>query len=333
MNSEKFKIAFMDDEIFNDGEPIPNMAFKSLKKDGYDVTPFNKMSDLLEVFKQQFFDLYILDIDMSQMDDKLNDEDKNGISVGEILKMLSSLSNIVVFSARGVVDDMINAANYHFYKYIHKSSGIEVLKNTIVEIEKKQDYSAIDFFVNEIEENRALLYYRKNDYISEKDIQAELDKHFDFIDTSYKLDQAIALKNENQYSTILLVSDEFPNRKSITEQLIALNDGDENLIFVLYSEATDTDEKYIIPLVNLNPFRILNLRWDDKIKKLNEFIKKAILWYGRNEIFEFPPQNDICYNIIKNSKLSEAQKQEIIYMQEELQESDSDLMNDEVNND
>ena len=323
MNDKNLKIAFMDDEIFNDGAIIPNIAYEKLKNDGYDVTPFDTMGKLLEVFKTEYFDLFILDIDMSHVDEKI--DGKNGISIGEILKMLSSLSKVVVFSARGVTDDMINAANYHFYKYIQKDDGVAILIDTIHAIENENDY-IINFFIDKPEENRALLVYKENKYISENEAKTELNKHFDAIDVARNLKDAIELKKENQYTTILLVSEEFPNTQTISDNLGTLNDGDENLIFAVYA---DSDTQYIVPLVNLRPFRILNLRWENKIDKLNEFISKAIIWYGRDEIFEFPAQDDVCYKIIKNSKLSDAQKQEILAMQEELEEAEFELFEED----
>ncbi len=330
MNDKNLKIAFMDDEIFNEGEAVPNMAFEQLKKEGYNVTPFDTMSKLLEVFKQEYFDLFILDIDMSQVEDKI--KNKNGISVGEVLKMLSSLSKVIVFSARGVTDDMINAANYHFYKYILKDTGIATLVKTIEEVDEVDDYT-INFFIDTPEENNALLLYKQNKYISQDEVKAELEKQFNSIDVVDNLKDAISLKKNNQYTTILLVSEEFPNNEAITDNLKVLNNGEENLIFAIYSSINDSDASYIVPLVNLNPFRILNLRLNNKIDELSDFLKKSILWYGRDEIFDFPAQDDVCYNIIKNSKLSEVQKQEILAMQEELENEEFQLFeNNEVDN-
>lgn len=335
MEKSEFKIIFMDDEIFEENS-VPKQAHERLVKNGFNVKALEKMSDVLSLYNKEFFNLYILDIDMSTIEDELNGK---GTSVGEVLKMLSSLSNVVIFSARGVTDDMITAANYHFYRYVEKDNmyadgGIEALCQAAEELFTAPQTSKIEFNIEKPENNNVLFYYKENDYFSQKEIVTELEKKFDTVDTVSKLSEAITMKKEKDYTAIVLVSKEFPNRETIISQIKELNQGKEKLIIAVYSSASDDDKRYVIPLVNLNPFRILNLRQENKKETLNDYLDKAIMWYGRGEIFDFPEEDNKFYDVVKNSELSEEEIDSLIDDEDNLYDyetEDEDENNDEEN--
>ena len=122
MKKKDFKILFLDDEIFSDEEPYNPaiIARHELEDAGYNVDVTDKMSIVIESFYQKYYHLYILDIDMGKVSDSF---DGNGTAVGEILKRMSSISNIVIYSARGKLNDWLKAANLHFNYYLHKEKG------------------------------------------------------------------------------------------------------------------------------------------------------------------------------------------------------------------
>ena len=135
MDKSEFKILLMDDEVGEDIKNPPTIALTKLKEEGFTVKETKNMSDVIEWSRKEYFDLYILDIDMSNIDDEyktkgldedLNEDNKrNGSTVAEVLRRISSLKNIVMFSAQGKPKDWLKAANFHFQHYVHKNSEVE----------------------------------------------------------------------------------------------------------------------------------------------------------------------------------------------------------------
>ncbi len=93
----------MDDEIFSDDMNPSIQAAQRLKEDGHWVDVTDRMSEVLAGIQKKYYDVYVLDIDMSYVKDDI--ENERGSSIGRVLRQCSSLTNIVVFSARGEIPD------------------------------------------------------------------------------------------------------------------------------------------------------------------------------------------------------------------------------------
>ncbi len=294
MEKKDFKILFMDDEI--NFESPAKLAYDKLKNEGYNIEKCDRMSFVIDSYYKTFYHLYILDIDMSRIEDVIDNEKYTGtgIKVGEILKKLSSVSEILVYSARGSVDDWFAAANYHFRGYIHKEKdGLEKLEIKINEIiENYSIKNNLVLRVNKPAENNILMYLKENEKISKDEIGLIFNGFQ--IDFKEKLDDVVSAIEEKKYKTILLINKEFESKPSIQEKLnkIVKNQPKPQVIISVFGKDNE-DLPVILPLVNLRPFRLLNMNDINFIENLKEAVKNADIWYGRNEIFDYPEESKL----------------------------------------
>lgn len=283
---KELKILFMDDEIYKEESNPAIKGSKALKELGYIVKETDKMSEVLDSYYKEYHDIYVLDIDMSGVEDI----DGNGTKIGEVLRRLNSISKIVMFSARGTIDDWFAAANYHFQAYVHKRDhGVEKLIQKIGEA-KDLDQS-VNFSLEQYEPgNKVLLYYRENpnlglDKVS-KVIKAQI-KNPEITQTESLDDTLKILENLNP-ALIVFVHDMFTNDKETFETLekILSVQPQPNAIFLL--NGTDRAIGSILEIVNLRPFRLLNTNKPNIEEQFSQSIQDALTWYGKQEIFEFP---------------------------------------------
>ncbi|WP_027340242.1 response regulator [Halonatronum saccharophilum] len=286
MKREDFKILFMDDEIDITGQA--KLGYQNLIDSGYQVDKSDKISEVIDGFDDNFYHLYILDIDMQKVDDVIKG---TGMTVGETLKRLSSISEILIFSALGNVEDWFEAANYGFRGYVHKQEGIERLLEKIDEF--RQNYQLDDTFslrIDKPKEDKALLYYKGGDKVLEKDRIVDLlkTKGIKEVDKVSKLSKALEKVKKEDYKIILFFADTFPNRGRVYEPLmeVAKLSPSPHIIIGVYGDERSRND--IIPLVNLRPFRLLNLGWANLMTRLEEGVEDALTWYGRREILDLP---------------------------------------------
>jgi len=305
------KIMFLDDEIFlKDNNPAIQAA-DLLEENGYLVERTDKMSNVINSFYKDYYDLYILDIDMGKVEDDMIDE--NGTTVGRILRQLSTRSKIIIFSARGDVNHWFISANYHFDGYVYKSenqeneSGINALLNMVNKVIDIKD----DVISFEHKERDKLIYYyyTENNYIREEEL-------IDFIDNmeysvkkfEYVSDISDALKDKKDTpETVLVIGNEFDNDEDVKFAFSELFSFQNTPQVVLALSADDRDRDLIIHLINQKPFRLFNLKSNIK-ENLEEAIKLASIWYGKNEIFELPDDNEIIRFPLSDEDIAEITK-------------------------
>ena len=311
MKAEDFKILFMDDEISSSSRV--KQAYQTLIDAGYQVDKCDNMATVLDSYYKEFYHLYLLDIDMSATEQSLETKEMRGMTVGEILRRLSSTSEVLIYSARGEVNDWFKAANYHFQGYIHKGDKLSKLIDKVDSIRENYQLSFdFDLGKEDLEKKRALLYYGKQakEFFSRDQLVTWIKKteieEVNIVTSLKKTQEQIESK---KYSVVLIFNKEISNRPRTLqklEQILAVQPFPQVIIWVC--GASERDKNNVLPIVNLRPFRLLNLNWKDKfVSKFKNSIAEAITWYGKKEVL-LPPDGK---EVVKNP-LSEEEFQEIV---------------------
>ncbi len=309
MDKKDFRILFMDDE-FDIDSPAKD-AYEKLKSMGYNIDKCGTMSEVLDGYYKIFYNLYILDIDMGSATQKEKVPYKgNGTKVGEILKCLSSMSEVIIFSARGDVSDWFASGSFHFRAYVHKNLGsfdyseerddstrggsFDDLKWEIDKAIFDADYFESPVFsVKKPKKKSVLLYYKaKGNDIELETVKNIIKKQkFDVVVTE-KLDEVLENSKSSDFYATIFVAPFFDNPKSFRKILkVSKTQPTPHTIFAV--EGKDDNISYIIPLINMRPFRLLNLKATNFFENLAKSLKDAEVWYGQKEIFEFPEESEL----------------------------------------
>ncbi len=297
MDKNEFNILFLDDEIFNPDEPA-FMAAQSLEELGYAVHRTDHMSEVLSLSRRHYFHLYLLDIDMGKVQDEF---DGNGATVGEVLRRLSSLRNVIVYSARGTVKDWFTAANYHFYAYVHKDKrgggGEEQLISVVNKLFESQEQISHSIPAPSVRSHsNAVLLYRESCQISLDFIKSKLDKDLVVVDS---LDLIPDKCREHDPCLVVILIPSPPKdlrgRKFFKDHITAAFSVQPTPNVIVCTGAAKEDEKQILKIINASPFRMLDLNSPVFEKEFDKAVEEALLWYGENEIFNFPDQDQVPY--------------------------------------
>ena len=79
----------------------------------------------------------------------------------------------------------------------------------------------------------------------------------------------------------------------------------------------NSDEFRIIELANLHPFRILDCSSNIPEKELKAAIDAGIKWYGENEIFDFPKDEDSYIRPMTDQEIKDILPDDDMYFDEE----------------
>ena len=298
------RILIMDDEIYR-GDNNPSIrAEERLKEMGHLVETTDKMSEVLSSIKNRYYDVYILDVDMSFVDDKIDSDISSGTTIGKVLRERNSFYNIIVFSARGRVWDWFSAANYHFQGYIYKGGsyneddGVEKLAEHIKELSaaKKDHILTMD---RHPYENKALIYYHPDtpvEKISLDNINNILNEVLPDVEVEIctKLTEVKEKINSN-YAIVLMFHAMFKDRTKTMVDIkeIFSRQPYPHIIVGVDSSAgwgEEANRNTILNLVNAHPFKMLDLNQPAAENQLKQMIVAALEWYGKYEIFEYPTE-------------------------------------------
>jgi len=301
MEKNQFKILFMDDEIFANDDNPSILAANRLEQAGFSVTRTDKMSVVLDNYYKEYHHIYILDVDMARVADII---DGNGTSVGQKLRQLSILSQVIIYSARGGIDDWFAAANFHFQAYFHKlEDKVEKLISFIEALftDSQRPSKPYTYFTEKDYDPITVLYYRENKGISieqSKSLIQQIEPDSKIISVS-NLDEIIPLMNQHCLRMIVILHKMFTNREATYSNLteILKQQPKPNCVIGLFAD-NDGDRDTIIRLINLHPFRLVNLSSTNSLQNLEAAVQDALHWYGESEIFELPePDSIIRYPI------------------------------------
>jgi len=325
MEKKDFKILFLDDEIFDHiGPPNPaTIAKESIEDAGYTIDVTDKMSEVITAYNEKYYHLYLLDIDMGKVDDDIIKG--NGASVGEFLSCMSSTSKIIIYSARGKVDDWIKAANYHFHYYVEKypetGTGEEHLLSAIDKLFETVKYNPIKIpSLKKPDYSESVLIYYDNCQISRDYFQ----KKFNQLLFSESIDLLTEMALSENPKLILVALSRLPDNAIDMKNLI--DDLDKVMAIqpkphVIICLGTANAGKKLIEIVNMHPFRIIDTESPQFDNNFNEAVKNAILWYNENEIFEFQKDHKL-FSMPMTQQEFESMNEDDLYINDEWYEQE-----------
>ena len=289
MEKKDFWILFLDDEIEDPRENPATIAYQALIDEGFTVKKTSKMSEAIDWYYKAYFDLYILDMDMSMSETKDTFEG-NGATVGETLRRLSTMTNVIVYSARGTIKDWITTANYHFTRYVHKDETETALTKVVNEIfmgnETTHPKASSLLSPKSSTPQQTLILCQKGCLLQKENLESLVPNSV-WVDN---LEDMLKSFSKDSFGCAMIFLSRLPGITRIEDFLTELKtimsfQPKPHIIFGIPLPRLD---KQILKVINLNPFRIMNLESPAIMSELKEAIVSARKFFNTDEIFKIP---------------------------------------------
>lgn len=286
MNEERISVLLMDDEPMSE---IVQVAVDWMKGEGFEVDLVESRSQTIQSYYDKFYDVFVLDIDMSHIPE---DEEGDGVNV---LKRFISLHNgtqVIMFSGAGTVPHWFAAANAHCFAYVHKNEEDSVPKLIEwIRKSKKADIAESKPLKKKCP-SRILIYNRNIKY--QKPIENAIAKNLGdswVIEICADLSEVYEkLQNSANYGIVLLFQDIFELRSKEKDQLKFILSKSPAPQVIVGCLGKDEYQYSILFLANQHPFRMINTENHNWSDHLEDALIKAVKWYGQREIFPADPE-------------------------------------------
>lgn len=291
MNEEKISVLLMDDEPETD---IIENTIESLRDEGFDLHLVDKITDAIEEYYEKYFDVFVLDIDMSH---KQHGQETDGIKVLKRFISLHNETNIIMFSGAGTVDDWFKAANLHCFAYVDKNdrSGDPVgaltkMIHTAYKTSRGEKSGRQRSIMTKNTCPEKILVYCENSDLKEKaesTIKNMLSEKWDvcFHNSLDEVNNTLLIES-NEYGIVLLLQNEFPMDTNVLENLENILNVSPKPHVIVCCRGKDEYRPSILYILNHHPFRMINLNIPQWTEQLEEALKSACTWYEKREIFK-----------------------------------------------
>lgn len=290
MCDEKPRILLMDDEIAT--SDVVRYAIEGLRAAGFDVVPTDRMDAAVDGFYGSYYDAFVIDIDMSLVEQGPAKGDGTAVSV--FLRAMDADAVVVNFSARGGPHNWFAAANAHLAGYVDKAEDravaklIDILRTSLAR-------PALPLAPTRgAAPRRLLLAHQDPCRLGIESLQALAAEALPGweVQRCHGLGAAhqIVSADPSQWAVCTVVTDHFaplPAARRAVSELCALQ-GRPNV--VLACEARATHKSRILHLVNARPFRLLDTLEPLFEERLKEALQLAADHYGRRELL--PPDEE-----------------------------------------
>lgn len=271
-------ILFMDDES---GANIVHDAIKSLKDTGYTVIPCETMERALnEFYESPIKSIFILDIDMG-------DETDRGSGIAKRYRSLDNQCKVIMFSARGEVEDWFEVANRHVYGYVDKNGNDPInLLLKLVEQAVEELGAGISLPDPKAEGSKVLIASDLTCPLFSLHDQEQAVTSVGFVPYSCSLDEMPEKLDQDEYTAILIFAQNFSARPSAFAPILEICHQQPRPHVIIAAEGAESSRGFILDCINAHPFRMLDLNKEAIADRLQEAIKQAAKWYGGNEVFK-----------------------------------------------
>ncbi|MFZ4437606.1 MAG: hypothetical protein ACOYOS_04200 [Syntrophales bacterium] len=288
MKPEETSILFMDDQIHDGTAIMVNMAVEALRQEGYNVTTTDKISVARDAFFNKYYKIFILDIDMSKVEDIYKNE--GGSLVAAEYRALDNDAMVIMYSAMGTVEDWFKVANFHVYGYIFKGEDTPV--DSLLKMVRKAALEERQMTLPTSQlSGRVLVGTTKATSLSSDQFTAIVKAAGDFTPDFCRYEEMAEKLSEANYAAALVVSNEFDTRPSNMELINRICSVQPEPHFVIACLGKEENQPSILHILNARPFRLINLLWDNPLEKITKAIADAARWYGGNETFEAKPEH------------------------------------------
>ncbi len=278
-------VLFMDDEPAND---IIMNAQNRLREQGFEVDFVSTMSTAIEAYYKKFYDVFVLDIDMSHL---IDEQEGDGVKVLKRFVSLHNQTKVIMFSGAGTVQHWFAAANTHCFAYIAKDQQDGNLDSIDLLIAKIKAAAAAPGTVKLKHKpgtvlHHALLISDNPELIKQAQQQVSACLGADWTTQAMSPDQLSEPRiDDSQYGVIAWLQHEFSTRARVTEPLkIILNKAPTPQV-IIGCDGSDDLRSSILYIANQHPFRMIDMKNPQWQSLFAEALKDAVCWHGKQEIF------------------------------------------------
>lgn len=285
MSEKNPKILFMDDEPASD---IVVNAIERLRDAGFAVDFVQTMSEAIEAYYQKYYDVFVLDIDMSH---QAHDQEGDGVKVLKRFISLHNQTRVILFSGAGTVQHWFQAANAHCYAYVHKLyndpiTGADSIDMLISQVRAATTGASTPVIPFEMKPPaRALLVGDDPELTgpARAVIEQALGVDWSVDVTTLNALDAVAL---SAYAVLVILQRTFSTRSSERDALAKALANAPKPQTIVGCEGRDECRPSILYIANQHPFRLIDLTDPQWANRLRQALSDARLWYGKPEIFQ-----------------------------------------------
>jgi len=278
------KVLFMDDEIHDPEVATVNEAINELRKSGCVVTVADKISDTINAFENEYYDVFVLDIDMHKIADAF--QDKRGTIVADIFKSQDNDCSVIMYSAAGTVEDLYVAANCHVYGYVYKNedNAVEKLVKMVKEAALNSNNSLV--LPRPRKAGKILIAETGMDFFSAETLKEIVCQTGDFETVFCNFNEMPDRLHRDEYAAGVVLTKKISTRPGNIKLMDSILSVQPLPNIIVGYPGTNNRDPAIFHIVNSRPFRFINMMLDNLDRTLTKAIKQAVLWYGGNETFQ-----------------------------------------------
>ncbi len=283
MTELKVPILFMDDELNDPRADVVRLAVDALRKQGYEVTVTDKISEAIDAFYKKFFKVFILDIDMSHIDDTITEK---GTMAARLYKSLDNSAAVIMFSGAGTDVDWFYLANHHVFAYVSKKARPDPISVLLKIVEKAVAAVGEEFsFPEQRDSGKVGVVLTDDPAFSPEEWQNIIAGVGKFQVEFVEIEQAVEQARKNDFSAMIVAARRFDTDPDYFSSVKAIADLSPNPHVIFACEGRMIMQDQIIDLMNCQPFRLIDLKTGNAKKDLQKAIADAANWYGAREIF------------------------------------------------
>jgi DNA-binding response OmpR family regulator len=286
MTTPKPAVLFMDDEIDDPQARPVRSAIEALQAAGFEVTAVRTMSEAIDQFYARFYKVFVLDIDMSHVEDEFSHAKERGTMVAELYRALDNGTAVVMYSMMGLADDWLRLGNRHVYGYVFKGED-EAITRLVALVRRAANDDTLGLRLpSPRTSGRVVVCSHGNSRLDGPRLEALVREAGDFQVEFVPFGDMAAALQQPDVAAGLLVSDRFDARPSVLDRISAICGPQPAPQIVIACDGSDSNRPSILHIVNSRPFRLVNLTAGDAATAIRDAVRDAAHWYGGNEFFE-----------------------------------------------
>lgn len=289
-------VLFVDDEFDDTEQAHLQNAVERLREAGYDVTTVTTMAEAVDCYMNHFYHVFVLDLDMHKTLTRdafqKNDSgktpgqppEKRGGDLAKVYKSIDNGSAIVIFSGAGTVEDMYKLANCHVCGYVRKEPGcVERLVRQVGDAARLFDDS---LRVTNPRKDGKIMVVQTSGMPTPpetwRQIASGLDGQFEL--EFVPMEQAAEALGRGDYAAVCIAEAQFSPHDMPTLQAICRFQPRPHVVMASNCNRENFDG--LMDIVNLRPFRLVNLLVANREEALKNALIDALNFYDAWETFE-----------------------------------------------
>ena len=284
MGDARSRVLLMDDEIGT--ADIVRYAVEGLEDAGFEVTVVSQMSAATSAFYERYFHVFVLDVDMSLVQDV---QEGSGTDLGRFLRSLDASANVIVFSARGEVSDWFAAANHHLLGYVDKGEPDAIAKLVeLASLGREAGCRSPSVGRRESAPEHALFALATPCRVTPSVLMTAVEEalpgwEVEVVDSLAEVGRRVADSPET-YGVVGAFADAFPAHPTVLRQARELCGAAPRPHAVLGSLGRPESRPSLLGLVCARPFRLVDLALPDLPARLSQALSGAAAHYDRWEL-------------------------------------------------